>query len=68
MLNMKGKEDVIKELRKYAKKCDRIYLATDPDREGEAISWHIAQMLNLDMNANNRVLSMKSLRLVFRTV
>ena len=54
-VDMKGKEDVIKELRKYAKKCDKVYLATDPDREGEAISWHIAHMLNLDMNDNNRV-------------
>ncbi|MCQ2468954.1 MAG: type I DNA topoisomerase [Ruminococcus sp.] len=53
--DMKGKEDVIKELKKRAKKCDKIYLATDPDREGEAISWHIAQMLKLDMNENNRV-------------
>lgn len=53
--DMKGKEDVIKELKKCAKKCDKIYLATDPDREGEAISWHIAQMLKLDMNDNNRV-------------
>jgi len=54
-VDMKGKEDVIKELKKYARKCDKIYLATDPDREGEAISWHIAQMLKLDMNDNNRV-------------
>ncbi|MDE6035365.1 MAG: type I DNA topoisomerase [Ruminococcus sp.] len=54
-VDMKGKEDVIKELRKKAKKCDKIYLATDPDREGEAISWHIAQMLDLDMNDNNRI-------------
>lgn len=53
--DMKGKEDVIKELKKRARKCDKIYLATDPDREGEAISWHIAQMLKLDMNDNNRV-------------
>lgn len=53
--DMKGKEDVIKELKKRAKKCEKVYLATDPDREGEAISWHIAQMLNLDMNENNRV-------------
>ncbi|WP_173386979.1 type I DNA topoisomerase, partial [Ruminococcus flavefaciens] len=52
---MKGKEDVIKELKKRAEKCDKVYLATDPDREGEAISWHIAQMLKLDMNDNNRV-------------
>ena len=53
--DMKGKEEVIKDLKKRAKKCDKIYLATDPDREGEAISWHIAQMLKLDMTANNRV-------------
>ena len=54
-MDMKGKEDVIKELKKRAKKCGKVYLATDPDREGEAISWHIAQMLSLDMNENNRV-------------
>ena len=54
-VDMKGKEDVIKELKKRAKKCDKVYLATDPDREGEAISWHIAQMLSLDMDENNRV-------------
>ena len=53
--DMKGKEDVIKDLKKHAKQSDKIYLATDPDREGEAISWHIAQMLGLDMNDNNRV-------------
>ena len=54
-LDMKGKEDVIKDLKKKAKKSDCVYLATDPDREGEAISWHLAQMLNLDLNADNRV-------------
>lgn len=53
--DMKGKEDVIKDLKKRAKKCDKVYLATDPDREGEAISWHIAQMLNLDMTNDNRI-------------
>lgn len=53
--DMKGKEDVIKKLKEHAKKCDRVYLATDPDREGEAISWHIAQLLNLDLNADDRV-------------
>ncbi|MCM1006934.1 MAG: type I DNA topoisomerase [Ruminococcus flavefaciens] len=53
--DMKGKEDVIKEMKKRAKKCDKVYLATDPDREGEAISWHIAQILKLDMDENNRV-------------
>ena len=54
-LDMKGKEEVIKDLKKRAKKSDCVYLATDPDREGEAISWHLAQMLHLDMNADNRV-------------
>ncbi len=54
-IDMKGKSDVIKDLKKRAKKCDKVYLATDPDREGEAISWHIAQMLKLDMNDDNRV-------------
>jgi len=54
-IDMKGKEDVIKDLKKHAKKSDKIYLATDPDREGEAISWHIAHMLNLDMDGNNRI-------------
>ncbi len=54
-LDMKGKEDIIKDLKKRAKKSDCVYLATDPDREGEAISWHLAQMLNLDLNADNRV-------------
>ena len=54
-LEMKGKEDVIKDLKKRAGKSESVYLATDPDREGEAISWHLAQMLNLDLNADNRV-------------
>ena len=54
-IEMKGKEDVIKELKKRAKKADRVWLATDPDREGEAISWHLAQMLSLDITENNRV-------------
>lgn len=52
---IKGKEEVIKLLKKAAKKSDTIYLATDPDREGEAISWHIANMLNMDLNDDNRV-------------
>lgn len=54
-INMQGKSAVIKDLKSRAKKCGKVYLATDPDREGEAISWHIAQLLNLDMNDNNRV-------------
>lgn len=50
-----GKEDVIKRLKEEAKKADRIYLATDPDREGEAISWHLQTVLGLDENAQNRI-------------
>ena len=54
-INIKGKGDLIKSLIKEAKKSDKVYLATDPDREGEAISWHLAYLLNLDLNENNRV-------------
>ena len=54
-VDIKGKEDLIKDLKKAAKKSDAIFLATDPDREGEAISWHLAQMLGVDMNQPNRV-------------
>ena len=54
-IDMKGKGDVIKDLKKRAKKSEKIFLATDPDREGEAISWHIAQMLKLDLEDNIRV-------------
>ena len=45
----------IKRLKDDALKADKIYLATDPDREGEAISWHLAEVLNLDENAKNRI-------------
>ncbi len=44
----KDKEEIVAELKKLAKKADHVYLATDPDREGEAIAWHIAQILNHD--------------------
>ena len=54
-VNMSDKRELIKELRAAADKSDFVYLATDPDREGEAISWHLAQILKLDMNAENRV-------------
>ncbi len=52
---MKGKEEVIRELKKRAKKSERVWLATDPDREGEAISWHLAQLLDMDLTEDNRV-------------
>lgn len=54
-ISIKGKEKIIKELKSEAKRCDEVFLATDPDREGEAISWHLAHMLKLDLNALNRV-------------
>jgi len=48
-----GKEDIVDELKSLAKKSDEILLATDPDREGEAIAWHIAELLkNGDINKN----------------
>jgi DNA topoisomerase-1 len=53
--DIKGKEELIADLKSEAAKSDFVYLATDPDREGEAISWHLAQMLNLPMDENNRV-------------
>lgn len=54
-INIKDKESLIKEIKKKAKSCDKVYLAGDPDREGEAISWHLAQILGLDLNEKNRV-------------
>jgi DNA topoisomerase-1 len=54
-ISIRGKGDVIKAMRKEAKSADKIYLATDPDREGEAISWHIAHLLDLDKSAANRI-------------
>ncbi|MDB4897149.1 MAG: topoisomerase [Firmicutes bacterium] len=46
-ITIRGKGDILKELRESAKKADKVYLATDPDREGEAISWHLAKVLNI---------------------
>ena len=53
--NMPDKKDVIKKLKDAVANYDEVYLATDPDREGEAIAWHLAQILALDMNEANRV-------------
>lgn len=50
-----SKKDVIKRLTAEAQKADRVYLATDPDREGEAISWHLQTVLGLDENGENRI-------------
>lgn len=52
---IKGKEKLADDLVKLAQKSDYVYLATDPDREGEAISWHLAYLLDLDLNDTNRV-------------
>ena len=52
---IKGKEKIADELKSLAKKSDYVYLATDPDREGEAISWHLNYILGLDLNEENRV-------------
>ena len=54
-IDIRGKGDLRKALKAAAKKSDFVYLATDPDREGEAISWHLAAMLGLDLDQKNRV-------------
>lgn len=54
-ITIRGKGDILKELREASKKADKVYLATDPDREGEAISWHLAQTLNIDPNSPCRI-------------
>ncbi len=55
-INIRGKGDLIKSLKAHAKKADKVYLATDPDREGEAIAWHLAYILGIDINEPCRVL------------
>ena len=52
---LKGKEDIISELKRAAKGCERVYLATDPDREGEAISWHLKYLLGIPDDKTYRV-------------
>lgn len=54
-ITIRGKGEILANLRKGVKKADKVYLATDPDREGEAISWHLAQALKLDMDNLNRI-------------
>ena len=51
----KDKKEVVKDLKKLVEDSDFVYLATDPDREGEAISWHLARELGLDLNEKNRI-------------
>ncbi len=54
-INIRGKGDLIKELKNLAKKADKVYLATDPDREGEAIAWHLAHILGVDPTDKCRI-------------
>lgn len=54
-ITIRGKGDILAKLRKEAKKADKVYLATDPDREGEAISWHLAAALKLDSKKMCRI-------------
>ena len=54
-ITIRGKGDILAKLRKEAKKADKVYLATDPDREGEAISWHLSQALKLDEKKMYRI-------------
>ena len=54
-INIRGKGPLINDLKKEAKKAKNVFLASDPDREGEAISWHLAHILDLDPKAKNRV-------------
>ncbi|MGI6007967.1 MAG: type I DNA topoisomerase [Ruminococcus sp.] len=54
-ITIRGKGELLAGLRKAAKKADRVYLATDPDREGEAISWHLSKALNLDEKKMRRI-------------
>ena len=54
-ITIRGKGDILSNLRKLVKKADKVYLATDPDREGEAISWHLANALNIEEKDINRI-------------
>ncbi len=54
-INIRGKGELIKSLKKEAEKAKKVYLATDPDREGEAIAWHLAHILEMNENEQNRV-------------
>ncbi|MFL2106211.1 type I DNA topoisomerase [Desemzia sp. FAM 23991] len=54
-ISIRGKGPLIKELKKYAKKAEKVFLAADPDREGEAIAWHLCYLLGLDIEDKNRV-------------
>ncbi|MBP5269818.1 MAG: type I DNA topoisomerase, partial [Clostridia bacterium] len=66
-INIRGKGDTIKELRREAKRASKIYLATDPDREGEAISWHLAYVLGIEPDRALRVTFNELTKNVIRT-
>lgn len=70
-ISIRGRGDTIKELRKLAKKAEKVFLAADPDREGEAIAWHLGFLLNLDPDAENRVvfneITKESVKEAFKT-
>ncbi len=54
-INIRGKGALIKELKKEASKADKVYLASDPDREGEAIAWHLAHIFDIDASSDCRI-------------
>ena len=54
-ITIRGKGPVVKDLKKYAKKAKKVFLASDPDREGEAIAWHLSKILELEESKENRV-------------
>jgi DNA topoisomerase-1 len=54
-ITIRGKGDLLAKLRKEVRKADKVYLATDPDREGEAISWHLAKTLKLEEKDSSRI-------------
>ena len=54
-INIRGKGDLIRELKKEAKKADKVFLAPDPDREGEAISWHLVNALEIPSEKVKRI-------------
>jgi len=54
-ITIRGKGELLDKLKRLAKKCEKVYLATDPDREGEAISWHLAKVLNIDESESCRI-------------
>ena len=65
-ITIRGKGELLASLRKAAKKADKVYLATDPDREGEAISWHLMQALKEDPKKMHRITATSRTRICRR--